>query len=347
MDNDADNNIINLPELEIPDLDKILKNGWDIKKGDTAIIITDKGHNENTLAPLLAKKEKEALEKIGCNCKIYIQNIKSGLDMLDTDILEKIKTLEPNSIVIVSVSETEGTLPKHYNTNFKSFVLQQNLKLIFTRDLSKTKKADWNIFTYALSFNSSKDTKKLLKLKKQLDNGKQIRITTKKGTDLILDITDRHAYLACGNYNWGGTNLPFGEIYIAPVENKSNGTVIIDGTQKNLFGTELVTNDFILKFKDGHIIQNTSKKLSSTIAQIETENMINSKNINTLCELGIGLNPNAKLIGLMVVDEKTLGTAHIAIGSNTSFSGKNECNYHFDQVFTNPNIWVDGKKLKI
>ena len=77
------------------------------------------------------------------------------------------------------------------------------------------------------------------------------------------------------------------------------------------------------------------------------EGFTTDNNINILAEFGIGLNPKATLIGNTLLDEKSLGTAHIALGMNTVFGGINNCSYHLDQIFKNPKILVDGKILKI
>ena len=73
----------------------------------------------------------------------------------------------------------------------------------------------------------------------------------------------------------------------------------------------------------------------------------NPGNVRRICELGIGLNPNASIIGAMIVDDKTLGTAHIGIGSNYWFGGNIYAIIHLDQVFKNPKIYLDGELLKI
>ena len=64
-------------------------------------------------------------------------------------------------------------------------------------------------------------------------------------------------------------------------------------------------------------------------------------------ELGIGFNPKINLMGAMVVDEKALGTAHIALGSNYWFGGDIYSISHLDQVFKNPLILFDGKEFKL
>lgn len=64
-----------------------------------------------------------------------------------------------------------------------------------------------------------------------------------------------------------------------------------------------------------------------------------------VAELGIGLNPKAKIIGLVLEDEKVLGTVHIALGNNLSFGGDNDVPLHLDGVILKPDIYVDGKKI--
>lgn len=338
MDND-----LKTQKLEIPNLDKILKNGWDIREDDTALIITDKGIDDNALAPLLAQKEKEALETLNCNCTLLTQQIKTDTDYLDETIFEQLSALPKGAIVIVAVSNNIGLIPVGNIKNFKTFVLESDLRLIYSLGLSKIRKENWNIFADAISFDPIAKLEELKRIKYILDNGNTMTITTAKGTELNMDIRDRKAHMACGLHQFRSTNIPFGEIYIAPNETKTKGIVMIDGTIKTLTGSHLLKDKFCLEFKDGRLIKNTSKELRDTISTIEKTD----RNINILAEFGIGLNPKATLIGNTLLDEKALGTAHIALGMNTVFGGTNSCSYHLDQVFKNPEILVDGKTLKI
>ncbi len=65
-------------------------------------------------------------------------------------------------------------------------------------------------------------------------------------------------------------------------------------------------------------------------------------------ELGIGVNPGARITGNMLEDEKALGTAHIAFGNNEDFpgGGKNNSKIHRDFLFYKPTIevsYAEGK----
>lgn len=57
------------------------------------------------------------------------------------------------------------------------------------------------------------------------------------------------------------------------------------------------------------------------------------KEARVVCELGFGLNPGVQeLCGYTVLDEKAVGTFHIALGANTMFGGQNVAPLHLDLV---------------
>lgn len=64
-----------------------------------------------------------------------------------------------------------------------------------------------------------------------------------------------------------------------------------------------------------------------------------------MAELGIGLNPKAKIIGIILEDEKVIGTVHIALGNNLSYGGTNDVPLHLDGVIKSPDVYVDGKVI--
>ena len=58
-------------------------------------------------------------------------------------------------------------------------------------------------------------------------------------------------------------------------------------------------------------------------------------------------NPNARLQGNVLTDEKVMGTVHIAIGHNAlaSYGGQNRAPIHLDGVIGQPTLVVDGETL--
>jgi len=72
-----------------------------------------------------------------------------------------------------------------------------------------------------------------------------------------------------------------------------------------------------------------------------------AERVRKVAELGIGLNPKAKIIGATIIDEKVLGTAHVGIGSNYWFGGPIRTIIHLDQVFKNPLLKLDGESFEV
>ena len=75
----------------------------------------------------------------------------------------------------------------------------------------------------------------------------------------------------------------------------------------------------------------------------------NTGDIRKIAELGIGTNPGAEYIGgYIIVDEKIMGTIHIAIGNNGgAFGGKNRASAHLDMIkpFETGKIYSEGKVI--
>jgi leucyl aminopeptidase (aminopeptidase T) len=68
--------------------------------------------------------------------------------------------------------------------------------------------------------------------------------------------------------------------------------------------------------------------------------------MHRLGELGIGLNPMARLVGIPLIDEGVLGTAHIALGLNYTYGGTiRDARTHIDCVFKEPTIELDGVSI--
>jgi leucyl aminopeptidase (aminopeptidase T) len=69
-------------------------------------------------------------------------------------------------------------------------------------------------------------------------------------------------------------------------------------------------------------------------------------NARFIAEFAIGTNPNARITGNLLEDEKVLGTCHIAFGDNTSYpGGTNESVLHIDTIVISPTIILDDKTI--
>ncbi len=62
-----------------------------------------------------------------------------------------------------------------------------------------------------------------------------------------------------------------------------------------------------------------------------------------VAELGVGLNPQARLCGLMLEDEGVLGVVHIGIGTNITLGGHVKSKVHYDLFMHGATLDVDGQ----
>lgn len=170
-----------------------------------------------------------------------------------------------------------------------------------------------------------------------LNNADHLHITTKAGTDLTLGVNERiftdDVFVIPG----GMCNLPCGEIYCAPEETKAEGTIVFDasigdiGMLKSLLKVHL-SHGRIIRFESGD--KNLVNRITE-LSSVDEEAMI-------IGELGIGINPGARITGNMLEDEKAIHTAHIAFGNNEDFpgGGKNRSRIHRDYLFYTPTIEI-------
>ena len=178
-----------------------------------------------------------------------------------------------------------------------------------------------------------------MSLMSKFERAKEIHITTKLGTDFVLDIHNRafSTDVIIDKKSFG--NLPAGEIWCAPTETKGHGKVVVDGSIGDIGKLDvpltLTIEDGVLKdmeCNDCDII----KHLWDLVTIDEMGSVIG--------ELGIGLNPNARLVGNLLEDEKAGGTAHIAFGNNMDMNnGNNNSKTHRDFLFNKPTMVVSYK----
>ena len=156
----------------------------------------------------------------------------------------------------------------------------------------------------------------------------------KDGHTLTLDLKGRRGVASTGVFRHKGNsgNLPSGEAYIAPVENGSNGSVVVDGSFGDI---GLLGSPIQLTVRDGKLVDIQGQDADKLSVLRESE--ANA----TLCELGIGANYAARLRGILLEDEKAYHTIHVAFGTNDDFGGTNKATCHMDGIIKNPTLYLD------
>tara|TARA_B100000315_G_C14579667_1_gene589789 strand:- start:1510 stop:2478 length:969 start_codon:yes stop_codon:yes gene_type:complete len=193
----------------------------------------------------------------------------------------------------------------------------------------------------SLNVNFDRFKKKANKIKKILDKNNRITVITENGTLMNLDIRDRKANVAPGICFKPGmiASPPDAEVNIAVNEFKSNGIIVVDGSV-TCGEIGKLNKPIYLIVKNG-IIRNIFGTKSLILKKIfRKQKSLKAKIIG---EFGIGLNPKAKVCGIMLIDEGALGTIHFGVGSNSTIGGKNKIPFHLDHVVKKPTIIVNNK----
>ncbi|MBN2543864.1 aminopeptidase [bacterium] len=179
------------------------------------------------------------------------------------------------------------------------------------------------------------------KLARLLTDGTKARVTTKSGTDILLELGDRRGHPDTGLVHTPGgfSNLPAGEAYIAPVEGKSGGIFMVDGS---MAGIGIIDRNAPIRVdvSNGRAVEISGCEGAQKLQQMLSEHGENAYNI---AELGIGTNYKAEICGNTLEDEKVYGTVHIALGDNASMGGNVVVDLHLDGVILNPTLYIDDK----
>ena len=192
-----------------------------------------------------------------------------------------------------------------------------------------------------LSADYNKIAQRSQKLMKALSGKKEARVKTNAGTDITLSLEGRTWNTDTGLYHQPGSygNLPAGEVFIAPLEGTANGTIVVDGA---MAGVGVVKKPIKLVVRDGYATEitgdNSAKNLEKSIEKF-------GKPARNIAELGIGTNDKAKIIGMVLEDEKVMGTVHMAIGDNKSMGGEVSVQSHLDGILLKPTLEIDGEVI--
>lgn len=164
-----------------------------------------------------------------------------------------------------------------------------------------------------------------------------IRVKAPAGTDIVMPIKGRTPHASSGLFRnkgeWG--NLPTGEAYLAPLEGQSTGVVVVDGSMASV---GMVNEPIRITVKDGYATDIRGGAEAKRLAELLEPH---GKDGRTVAEFGIGTNDKAILTGLILEDEKVMGTIHIAFGDNKSMGGSVRVASHLDGLVKRPTVWFD------
>lgn len=175
-------------------------------------------------------------------------------------------------------------------------------------------------------------------LKARLDSAREIRITSPQGTDMVFNVEKCDWQVDHGICHEPGSssNLPAGEVFVAP--RSGSGVLVVDGSMS---GLGILDSPLSVYVKNGCAVDIKGECAAKFRHMLDSAGPL----ARNLAELGIGVNPAARLIGNVLEDEKVAGTVHVALGDNSTFGGKVIAGIHLDGIITRPTVMVDNDLL--
>jgi leucyl aminopeptidase (aminopeptidase T) len=174
--------------------------------------------------------------------------------------------------------------------------------------------------------------------------GRRIRITTARGTDLTAELGGllRTPFLDTGSVNPAGglANMPGGEVAFAPIEGTAEGVVIADVMLSTTPGN--LESEVRIDIAAGRVVDVTGGPAASEfVAELERH----GDSSRVIAEIAVGTNAAARLVGVVLEDEKQLGTAHVGFGHSVGIGGLNASTIHADAIMADATVSIDGIEI--
>ena len=180
------------------------------------------------------------------------------------------------------------------------------------------------------------------KIANLITHSDEIRVTASGGTDFRANIQGREGRALTGIVRSPGSfgAPPDIEAGVIPVEGTGEGTIVADAYAVEI---GLLSNPIRLEVQDGEVkrIGGVGKEAERLKHLLQS---IGNPKVYQVAEIGIGLNPKAKMIDNILSAEGKAGTAHIAIGTTPGDRDVQlvQAGIHLDLVFWRPDIHLDG-----
>jgi leucyl aminopeptidase (aminopeptidase T) len=134
--------------------------------------------------------------------------------------------------------------------------------------------------------------------------------------------------------------FPGGEVSFPPMEGRSYGVAVIERVMTDVGG---LSAPIRWEVQDGIVVKIDGGPDAERLAKL-VDGVPNAMNIG---ELGIGINPLARISDDITESKKRLGTAHLAMGDSAGggYGGTVDCSLHLDGLLLDVTIDVDGETV--
>ncbi len=173
---------------------------------------------------------------------------------------------------------------------------------------------------------------------------REVRVTSPAGTDLTARVEGRApmAWLTGICHHPGEASaLPGGEVSLPPLEGTAEGIVVWERVASDLGA---IGQPVRIEVAAGRAVGFSGGDQADRLREL-VEGIRDADNIG---EIGIGLNPAARISDEITESKKALGTVHIALGNSANeYGGLVECEVHLDGLVMAPTVTFDGTPVVV
>jgi leucyl aminopeptidase (aminopeptidase T) len=182
-----------------------------------------------------------------------------------------------------------------------------------------------------------------LEVARRFQEARIVELTNPAGTSLTLRKEGRRGNaLYCLVEPGEFSTVPTIEANFSPLEGTAEGIFVADASIPYL-GIGLLKDPVRCKVEEGFIVQIEGGHQADVLKKdLQSRNDLNCYNV---AELGVGLNPESRMTGIMLDDEGVLGSVHIGIGSNITLGGNIKAAIHYDLLMWGATIELDGRVI--
>ena len=184
-----------------------------------------------------------------------------------------------------------------------------------------------------------------------MEQAREIRITSRAGTDLTMRKDDRKGAYQCGVADEPGRwdHWPTGMVYCAPLEDSAEGVLVVQPGDALLTSLQHARAEVRLTFRNGKV---QSVAGGPEAQQIEALlNAAGDDGAFRLAHAGWGTDPRADWRYVGMDSESLLGAITVALGRNIFSSpaphcglgGVNRSRLHFDMCLLGTSMILDGR----
>ena len=169
-----------------------------------------------------------------------------------------------------------------------------------------------------------------------------VQVTSPAGTHLSSSIVGREpkAWLTGICRRPGEVSaFPGGEVSLPPVEGTTNGIVVWEMVASDI---GRITEPVTIEVRDGRAVAVHGGPQADTLRRI----LADVADADNIAEIGIGLNPQARISDDITESKKALGTVHIALGDSANeYGGLIQSEVHLDGLVLRPTVTFDDRAV--